>query len=172
MIFQQRISGSSLASQRMLTLNYFKVHSFLLTNKQSKHVICFTREQFHVKLHLRLPSLVRQLFYYIGILPSFTHPNAICILMVCSVLNLLYNLKLSFREILFIYTIKLNKQGKFLLSTCKCPPQIIIGLPDSRKGWVTLHRPILMVFIPLITPWTCLVSLCEVALLNYYLFSV
>ena len=74
-----------------------------------KHSMCFTREQFHAGLCLHLPSLVREFLHYTQIPLSFVHPNSICILMGCSILNQLFNLKLSLLDIIFIYTIKLNK---------------------------------------------------------------
>ena len=74
-----------------------------------KHALCFTRKQFHEELRLPLPLLVRQFLHYTQISSSFVHPNLIHILMGCSILNQLFNLELFLPEILFIYTIKLNK---------------------------------------------------------------
>lgn len=119
-------------------------------------------------------TFTRRLFFHYIRIPPFAHLNTICILMGCSLLNLLYNFDLSFLEILFIYTIKLNKWGKFLLSPYKHPFQLITGLLDFEKGWVTRHvivsgnwesssldphGPYLQ-----ITPWTCPISLCKVVI--------
>ena len=106
----------------------------LLTDTHKKHFMCFTREQFHVGLCLPLPSLVREFLHYTQIPLSFVHPNSIHILMGCFILNQLFNLELSLLDIIFIYTIKLNKWGKFLISACRKQLQLITNMPDSRKS--------------------------------------
>ena len=111
----------------------------LLTNTHKKHFMCFTKEQFHVRLHLPLPSLVREVLHYTQISPSFVHLNSIHILMGCSILNQLFNLKLSLLEIFFIYTIKLNKWGKFLISAYIRQLQLITNLSDFAKDQTIRH---------------------------------
>ena len=114
--------------------------STLLPNDtHKKHSMCFTREQFYVGLHLPLPSLVREFLHYTQIPSWFVHPNSIRILMGYSVLNQLFNLELSLLEILFIYTIKLNRWEKFLFSACKRQLQLITNLLDLGKSWVIRH---------------------------------
>ena len=86
-----------------------------------------------------MSSLVRDFLHYTQISPSFVHLNLIYILMGCSILNQLFNLELFLLEIIFIYTIKLNKWGKFIISTCRRQLQLITNLSDSRKGWAIKH---------------------------------
>ena len=111
----------------------------LPTDTHKKNSMCFTRKQLHVGLRLPLPSLVREFLHYTQILSSFIHSNSIWILMGCFILNQLFNLELSLLEILFIYTIKLNKWEKFLISACRKQLQLITNLSDSRKGWAIGH---------------------------------
>ena len=49
----------------------------LPTNTHKKNSMCFTRKQFHVRLRLPLPSLVRKFLHYTQILSSFIHSNSI-----------------------------------------------------------------------------------------------
>ena len=73
-------------------------------------------EQFVVKLHFPVSSLVKQFIHVSRAPPAFIHLNSIRILMGCSVLNLLYRLDISLVEIFFVYTLKLGTGGKLSMS--------------------------------------------------------
>ena len=71
------------------------------------------------------------------------HPNAIRILMDCSVLNSLYQMDISLMEICFIYTLKLGIGGRLSISAHSPWLQFVTGLPDSDKmeaKWVILVK--------------------------------
>ncbi|KAL6319219.1 hypothetical protein AAG906_013893 [Vitis piasezkii] len=68
------------------------------TNEESFNVIVFTKERFHAGLRFPLLSLFKQFFHFTKIPSSFIHPNAVRILMGCSILNMLYHLDLSLLE--------------------------------------------------------------------------
>ncbi|RVW21238.1 hypothetical protein CK203_114582 [Vitis vinifera] len=61
-------------------------------------------------------SFFKQFLHFTKIPPSFLHLNAVRVLMVCSILNMLFHLELSLLEVLFIYTIKMRRKGIFSLS--------------------------------------------------------
>ena len=84
-------------------------------NEESFNVIVFTKERFHAGLRFPLLFLFKQFFHFTKIPSSFIHPNAVRILMGCSILNMLYHLDLSLLEVLFVYTIKMNQKK---ISTC------------------------------------------------------
>lgn len=56
-----------------------------------------------------------------------------------NVLGTLYQLELSFLEVLFIYTIKMSPKEYFSLSTHILSLQFVIGLPNFSKGWAKGH---------------------------------
>ena len=79
---------------------------------EGDNVVYFTREQFAARLRFALSSLVKQFLHVSRASPTLIHPNAIRILMGCSVLNLLYRLDISLVEICFVYTLKLGDGGR------------------------------------------------------------
>ncbi|RVX18164.1 hypothetical protein CK203_003920 [Vitis vinifera] len=68
-------------------------------NEESFNVIVFTKERFHAGLRFPLLFLFKQFFHFTKIPSSFIHPNAVRILMGCSILNMLYHLDLSLLEL-------------------------------------------------------------------------
>ena len=73
------------------------------------------------------------------------HPDAIRILMGCSVLNLLYRLDIKLVEIFFVYTPKLGIGGRLSMSAHNPKVQFVTGLLDSpktkAKGLVLVRGP-------------------------------
>lgn len=86
------------------------------THKAYDNSICFTKEQFNVRLRLPLPSFFKQFLHYTKIPPALIHPNVVRVLMGCSILDMLFSLDLSLLEILFVYTIKKAKHDIFSLA--------------------------------------------------------
>lgn len=103
------------------------------------NTICFTKEQFHVGLHLPLPYLFKQFLHYMRIPSFFLHPNMIRVLMGCNVLDMLFHLDLSLLEVLFFYSIKKVKNDIFSLSASIPSLQLVTGLPDLIKGAARGH---------------------------------
>ncbi|RVX16523.1 hypothetical protein CK203_006236 [Vitis vinifera] len=91
-------------------------------------------EQFNVRLRFPLPSLFKRFLYFTKIPPTFLHPNAVMILMGCSILNMLYHLDLSLLEVLFVYTVKMSQKEVFSLFAHILSLQLMTGLPDSTKS--------------------------------------
>ena len=83
---------------------------------ESDGVVYFTREHFVAGLRFPMLTLVKQFLHVFQAPPALIHPNAIFILMGCSVLNLLYWLDISLLEICFIYTLKLGTRGRLSMS--------------------------------------------------------
>ena len=69
---------------------------------EADNVVYFTREHFSARLHLPIPSLVKQFLHFTRAPPALVHPNVFQILMGCNVLNSLYQLDISLVEIYFI----------------------------------------------------------------------
>lgn len=111
----------------------------VLTEKSRDNAICFSKEQFNVGLRLPLLSLFKQFLHYTSIPPALLHPNVVRVLMGCSILDMLFSLKLSLLEILFIYTIKKGRNDIFSLSTGTSSLQLVTGFPDSTKGAAKGH---------------------------------
>ena len=78
------------------------------TEEESFNAIIFSKEQFNVGLRFLLPSLFKSFFHFTKIPSAFLYPNAVRILMGCSILNMLYHLNLSLLEVLFVYSIKMS----------------------------------------------------------------
>ena len=95
--------------------------------------VYFTWEQFTTGLRFPVSSLVKQFLHVSRAPPVLFHPNAIRILMGCSVLNLLYRLDISLMETCFVYTLKLETGGKLSMSAHNPRLQFVTGLPDSPK---------------------------------------
>ena len=54
-------------------------------------------------------------------------------------LDMLFQLDISLLELLFVYTFKMSKKERFILSVHIPPLQLVTGLPDSCKGWAKGH---------------------------------
>ena len=100
---------------------------------EADNAIYFTREQFVARLRFPVSLLVKRFLHVSQAPPTLIHPNAIRILMGCSVLNLLYRLDISLVEICFVYTLKLKTKGKLSMSTHNLRLQFVTGLPESHK---------------------------------------
>ena len=74
--------------------------------------VYFIREQLTAGLRFPISSLIKQFLHFSGTPPALVHP----IMTGCSVLNLLYQLDISFVEVFFIYTLKLAHGGRLSLS--------------------------------------------------------
>lgn len=83
------------------------------TENVGHHAIYFTNEQFNARLHFPLPYLFKQFLHYTQIPPTYIHPNIVWVLIGCSILNMLFHLDLSLLELLFIYTLKKDKNDIF-----------------------------------------------------------
>lgn len=81
--------------------------------KIENDAVYFTKEQFNVGLRFPLPSIFKQFFHYTKIPLVFFHPNVVRVLMGCIILNMLFHLDLSLLEVLFVYTIKNEKNDIF-----------------------------------------------------------
>ena len=112
---------------------------------EADSVVYFSQEKFPIGLRFLVSSLVKQFLHVSRAPPTLIHPNAIRILMGCSVLNLLYRLDILLVEICFVYMLKLGTGGKLSMSTHNPKLQFIIGLPDSpktkAKGVVLVRGP-------------------------------
>ena len=95
--------------------------------------IYFTWEQLAARLRFPVSSLIKQFLHFSGEPHALIHPNVIRILTECSVLNLLYQLDISFVEVYFNYTLKLAYKGRLSLSAQSPRLQFVMGLPDSPK---------------------------------------
>lgn len=109
------------------------------TEEESFNAIFFTKEQFNVRLHFPLPPIFKQFLHFTKIPPTFLHPNAVKILIGCSILNMLYHLDLSLIEVMFIYMIKMSQKEVFSLSAHIPSLQLVIRLLDSTKGSTKRH---------------------------------
>ena len=98
------------------------------------YMMYFTKEWFANGLCLPIPSFFKQYLHFTQILPAFLHPNIVRLLIGCSVLDMLFQLDLSLLEVLFIYTLKMSQNERFSLSAHISSLQLVIGIPNSRKG--------------------------------------
>ena len=78
--------------------------------------VYFTWEQLTIGLRFPVSSLIKKFLHFFGVLPALIHPNVIRILVRCSILNLLYQLDISFVEVYSIYTLKLAHGDRLSLS--------------------------------------------------------
>lgn len=104
------------------------------TEKELFNATVFRKEQFNTRLRFPLPSLFRQFLHFTKIPPSFLHPNAVRVLMGCTILGMLFHLHLSILEVLFIYTMKTSGKRMFNLFAHIPSLQLVTGLSDSNKG--------------------------------------
>ena len=119
--------------------------SAVSTIGEADSVVYFTREQFEAGLCFPVSLLVKQFLHVSRAPPTLNHPDAIQILMGCSVLNLLYWLDISLVEICFVYKLKLGTGDRLLMSAHNLKLQFVTGLPDSlkteAKGVVLVRGP-------------------------------
>ena len=119
--------------------------SAVSTIGEADSAVYFTRKQFEAGLRFPVSSLVKQ-FLHVSRAPlALNHPNAIQILMGCSVLNLLYRLDISLVEICFVYKLKLGTRDRLSMSAHNPKLQFVTRLPDSlkteAKGVVLVRGP-------------------------------
>ena len=100
---------------------------------KANNAFYFTREQFVARLRFPVSSLVKQFLHVTRAPLALIYPNVFHILMGCSVLNFLYQLDISLVEICFIYTLKLETEGRLSLSIHSSRLQFVTKLPDSPK---------------------------------------
>ena len=103
------------------------------TLNREHNAVFFTREQLVAGLRFLVPALVKQFLHFTKAPPALVHPNFICILIRCSVLNFLYQLDLSWVEICFAYSLILWRRGRLSFSILDSRLQFVNGLPDSPK---------------------------------------
>ena len=97
------------------------------------NAVFFTHEQLAVGLRFPVPALVKQFLHFTKAPLALVHPNVICILIRCSVLNFLYQLDLSLVEICFAYSLILWRGGRLSFSILDSRLQFVNRLPDSPK---------------------------------------
>ena len=78
--------------------------------------VYFTWEQLAAGLRFLVPSLVKQFLHFTRAPPALIYPNVIRILVGCCVLNLLYQLDLSFVEVCFTHTLRVAQGGRMSMS--------------------------------------------------------
>ena len=95
--------------------------------------VFFTREHLAAGLCFPVPAIVKQFLHFTRVPPALVHPNVICILIGCCVLNHLYQLYLSLVELFMIYFLSIRSGGRMSMSVLSPRLQIVNGLPDSPK---------------------------------------
>ena len=101
------------------------------------NAVSFTREQLAVELCFPVHALVKKYFHFTRVQPALVHPNVICILIGCSVMNFLYQLDLSLVEICFAYSLILRRGDRLSFSIFVTPPTRLLKWVSS--GGVTLR---------------------------------
>ena len=100
--------------------------------------VFFTREHLVAGLRFPVPTIVKQFLHFTRVPPTLIHPNVICILIDCCVLNHLYQLDLTLVEIFMIYFLSVGPGGRMFMSVLSPRLQVINGLPtrlrQRRKG--------------------------------------
>ena len=109
------------------------------TEKTEENTICFTKKQLNVGLRFPLPSLFKEFLHFTQIPPAYIHPNMVRVLMGCSILSMLFNLDLSLLEVLFIYSLKKEKNDIFSMVSHLPSLQLVTKLSDSTKGGAKGH---------------------------------
>ena len=102
------------------------------TIEGANNVVYFTCEQFAAGLRFPIPSLVKQFLHFTGAPLALVHPNVFPILMGCSVLNLLYQLDFSGRDLFYVY-FEAWVWGLFSMLAHSPWLQFVTRLPDSPK---------------------------------------
>ena len=115
------------------------------TIEGANNVVYFTREKFAAGLRFLIPSLVKQFLHFTGASLALLHPNVFQILMGCSVLNLLYQLDFSGRDLFYVY-FEAWVWGLFSMSAHSPWLQFVTRLPDSpkteAKGVILVEGPL------------------------------
>ena len=70
--------------------------------------VFFTRKHLAARLRFPMPALVKQFLHFTRAPPALIHPNVICILIGCYVLNHLYQLDLSLVKLCIIYFLRIG----------------------------------------------------------------
>ena len=97
------------------------------------NAVFFNHEQLAAELRFPMLALVKLFLHFTRAPPALVHPNVICILIRCSVMNFLYQLDLSLVEICFAYSLILRRGGRLSFSILDSRLQFLNGLPDSPK---------------------------------------
>ena len=84
-------------------------------------------------LKFPLPPLVHQFFHFTRLHPIHTHVNIICVLLGVCVLNRKYDVCLGLEEVLYEYSIKRHKLGRYYLVVDAKSLQLVTNLPNTSK---------------------------------------
>ena len=95
--------------------------------------VFFTKEHLAAGPRFPMPTLVKQFFHFTWAPPALIHPNVVCILIWCCVLNHLYQLDLSLVELCIIYFLILGQGGRMSMSVLSPGLQVVNRIPDSPK---------------------------------------
>ena len=95
--------------------------------------VFFTREHLAAGLRFPVPAIVKQFLHFTRAPPALIHPNMICILVGCCMLNHLYQLDLTLVELFIIYMLNIGSGGWISMLVPSPRLQIVNGLPDSPK---------------------------------------
>ena len=95
--------------------------------------VFFTREHLAARLRFPVPTIVKLFLHFTRAPPALIHPNVICILIGCCVLNHLYHLDRTLVELFIIYLLNIWSGGRMSMSVLNPRLQIVNGLPDSSK---------------------------------------
>ena len=109
------------------------------TEKAEGRAITFSKEHFNAGLRFPLPALFKEFLHFSQIPPAFIHPNIVRVLMGCNIINMLFNLDLTLLEVLFVYSLKKEKNDIFSMSAHLPSLQLVTELPDSTKGGAKGH---------------------------------
>ena len=78
--------------------------------------VFFTLEHLAAGLRFPVPTIVKQFLHFTRAPPALIHPNVICILIDCCVLNHLYHLDLTLVELFIIYFLNIGSGGRMSMS--------------------------------------------------------
>ena len=90
----------------------------------------------HISEGLRflLPPLVQQFFHYTRLHPIHTHMNIICVMLGVCILNRKYEVHLGLEEVLYAYSLKRHKLGRYYLVVNTKLLQLVTNLPTTSKN--------------------------------------
>ena len=91
--------------------------------------VFFTWEHLAVGLHFPMTAIVKKFLHFTRAPPALVHPNVMCILIDCYVLNHLYQLDLSLVELCIIYFLRIGQGGRMSMSVLSPRLQVVNGLP-------------------------------------------